>query len=1353
MENEEHEPIAGTSLMVPAAAASPVRRIAAWQKRIAWVVGTLLFLFVIVWLGVPLLLKWQVPLRASEALGRPVSIGAVTFKPWKLELDIEDVRIAGLPSEKHPLLNVARVHADLSAKTFIRFAPVVEALEIDGLQAHLARTSEGHYDIDDLIERLTPKPEPPDAEPTEPARFALYNLQVKDASVHFDDQPVGRVQTVDRLQLAVPFVSNFPAQVEIKVEPRLSFRLNGTPFDSSGEATPFAKAREAELKLAVDDLDLTPYLGYQPASLPVRLTHGSLSAHLDLGFEAPEKTDPSVVLKGTFGAKNLALVGAGGTRLIESREIRIRLRDLQLLARKLAFDEVQVDGLVVHATRDDRGRINLSNLAATPADATKPTPPTNAPAAPSTVPPGAAPVSQATAGAVSVSAASAATGAEPASAASASAPVPQLAKPAPGWQIEIDQLRFADARVLWNDAAVDPPAALQLADITLSAKQVAWPLTRPIPWTFKADLRQQAGGAPVVASLAAEGSATLQTADAAVTASKVSLRAFSPYLSPVLVPTVDGTLDAQARIDWSGATAAPRLAVAVKTLALDGFRLGDKRGGSGNNDRGPDRNAGPAASLQQLAVANAEIDLLGHRVTLGSVAVKQPAVSLTRDKRGRLDMQDWFAGSAAEPPLASAPVEAVASVASAVTSGASAVATGSEDAASEVDRGHDVPASSAAPWRLAIKSFGLDGGRLRFADAAAGPGAPVQVELTELHLATSNIDWQVGTPPPSIKVELGARIGAPSRDKARPAGSVTYTGQLGAQPLLMRGRFVVNQFPVTLFTSYFAAQIPVALLRAEAGYTGSVAVLQKSRGLDIAVDGDALIGNVHVASKAAATAPGGVDSSGELLSWQSLALKKLKVAMKPAGRPQIEIGEAAIDDFFSQLIVTEQGQLNLEDLNGGKPTDEPGPDAAKAASAPAVATSAEPLPFDLSIDATRLNNGRIDFTDHFVKPNYSAALTELNGSLGTFGTGDTAMAKLELTGRAAGTAQLDISGELNPLARPLALDIRAKATDLELAPLSPYAAKYAGYDIARGKLSVDVNYKIDPSGRLQANNKLVLNQLLFGEKVDSKDATSLPVRFAIALLKDRNGVIDLDLPISGSLKDPQFSIAGLLVKVIENVLTKAITSPFSLLTGGAGGGGGADGNGLSQVGFEAGTARITPAGKAAVDKVAKALEARPALKMTITGEVDPVAERTAYERASLDARLLAEKRREAVADGKTATPAAPAAAPGRLPADERIRLLTKLYGNADLPDKPRNFLGFAKDIPPAQMESLLTAHRPVTPEVMRELALQRGIAVRDALVSTGLPNTRLFLAAPKLRDSGQGGQPWMPSVQLSLSAQ
>jgi len=384
-----------------------------------------------------------------------------------------------------------------------------------------------------------------------------------------------------------------------------------------------------------------------------------------------------------------------------------------------------------------------------------------------------------------------------------------------------------------------------------------------------------------------------------------------------------------------------------------------------------------------------------------------------------------------------------------------------------------------------------------------------------------------------------------------------------------------------------------------------------------------------------------------------------------------------------------------------------------------------------------------------VRPNYSARLTELNGSIGAIRSGTREMATISLRGRAADTALLDISGQINPTVQPLALDIRAKATDLELAPLSPYAGKYAGYAIERGKLSMDVSYKIDADGRLEARNQVLLNQLTFGERVESPSATQLPVLLAVALLKDRNGVIDINLPVSGTLDDPQFSVGGIIWKVILNLLGKALTAPFALLSGG----GAAD---LSQVQFLPGTARIADSGQAALDKVASALTERPSLMMTVTGAADTVSERDAARRTLLEDRLLAEGRRDrlraAPAAGANAPAAAASAPVAPLSAAERAVALKRHYQQTPLPDRPRNLINQLKDIPPAEMEARLLAGIRVTDDTMRELALQRGLAVRDALIAKGLPSDRLFLAAPKLRLSGEDDAAWVPSVGLTLSA-
>ena len=393
-----------------------------------------------------------------------------------------------------------------------------------------------------------------------------------------------------------------------------------------------------------------------------------------------------------------------------------------------------------------------------------------------------------------------------------------------------------------------------------------------------------------------------------------------------------------------------------------------------------------------------------------------------------------------------------------------------------------------------------------------------------------------------------------------------------------------------------------------------------------------------------------------------------------------------------------------------------------------------------------LINGKVLFSDRFIKPNYTANLTELTGKLSAFSseapTGNAApsvnMADLELRGRAEGTASLEIVGKLNPLAKPLALDITGKVRDLELPPLSPYAIKYAGYCINRGKMSVDVNYVVLPNGQLTAKNKLVLNQLSFGDKVDGAPA-SLPVKLAVALLADRNGVIDLDLPISGSLNDPQFSLGPVIVKVIINVIAKAITAPFSLLANAFGGGGGDE---LSSVSFAAGSAQLTADAKAGLDKVAKALTERPALKLTVVGTSNLDAEQGGFKRERLVEMVRAEKRRVTVKEG--GTPSADiTVSPAEYPA-----LLKEVYKRADMP-KPRNVVGLTKDLPDAEMEKLLLADIKVSEEAMRELAVQRGVVVKDYLAAANLPADRLFLGATK---TAAPDPKWAPRAELNLAS-
>lgn len=668
----------------------------------------------------------------------------------------------------------------------------------------------------------------------------------------------------------------------------------------------------------------------------------------------------------------------------------------------------------------------------------------------------------------------------------------------------------------------------------------------------------------------------------------------------------------------------------------------------------------------------------------------------------------------------------------------------------------DVRAAAGKAWQVVLKDLNVDGGRVHLTDAAPAPPADgvmprvVRLDVDRARLALQDLRLDGAKLVSRPKVTLAARVSAPADDDGRDVqGTIDWRGQVGIEPLWVRGTARVENFPAHAVRPY-VPQVPgLRLARALAGFRGDIA-LQQSAGGDLTADvaGDVLVADLNVRSVPPAARNVATERGQELLTWQAFDLKGVKLALRPAAMPKLAIASATLNDFFARLVLTEDARLNLKDVTDTGAV-EPASGAASApaaaakpaaASAVAPATSASAatagqapasrLPLELELGGLDLVAGRVDYTDHFVKPNFSAALTELNGRIGAYNSASGEPATLQLSGRVAGTGQLEISGKINPGAVPRELDIRAKVTDIELAPLSPYAGKYAGYAIERGKLSTDLHYRIERDGKLTAENQLILNQLTFGERVDSATATKLPVLFAVSLLKDANGVIDINLPVSGTLSDPEFSVGGIIWKVIVNLLTKAITAPFSLLAG-------SGGQDISVVAFQPGTSTPTAEGQATIDKVAKSLAGRPALKLTVTGEADAAVEGDAYRQAAVEARLVQEQRREAVRASASAFQ--PAASTVALTGEERARALKAVYKSTDLPDKPRNLIGMQSDIPAADMEARLRKDVKVTPEAMRDLALQRGVVVRDALAAKGLATDRIFLGAPKLLGAQASG--------------
>ena len=1254
-----------------------------------WLLACVALVWGIAWLAVPLLIKSQLEKAVSEQLGRKATLGQIDFKPWTLELTVNDFAIASQDGASSQF-QFKRLYANAEIESLLRLAPVLQTLVVEEPRLKLTHLGAGKYDIDDILARLAKRDS---GAAHDPLRFALFNLSLSGGALDFDDRSVNKIHQLRDLTLNVPFLSNLKSRREIKVEPRLAFSFNGSRFDSSAQATPFAPSQKTDANINLRNFDLAPYLPYIPSSVPVRFQQAMLGADLKLAFEQSGK--PVVKLSGVVQLTGVKMADAKAQDLLAFDGLKLTLEDVRPLDQVAKITEVELMAPRLTVQRDESGRINLDLV---------PTSSKNVVAAPAHT--------------------------------TASAPGTTPAPSAGAWKVDVAKFSLRDGAASWSDAAVLPHARLLARELSLEAKGISWPIAQAVEFKGSVAVADQTPAAPAAAvdrkpakgglsaspgatasaapilvttHMAFSGSATDRQATVKAALEGLQLGLAAPYLAQFLEPSLRGNLNAEFELSWK----APDLQLVIQSLALGDLALVDEAS-KGKPD---------LAAVRKISLSQARIDLAKRSVTVGKLVVDRPRLALVRAEDRRWMYERWL-----KPAIA---------------------ATAGKLPAARTGKGAPLAGPPAAPWSVVVNDLAIEGGSVSYEDMAAPRPVSFQVSALKVLMKDARPD---GNRPSALQVS--ARIGSAQGEP----GQLDYRGTLQVLPLVAQGSVVAKQIPLHAFEPYFGAALNIELLRADASFKGDLRYAELANGALVKASGDSLLEDFRANSVAAND--GGLKIAEELLNWKALSLRGLDFSLSPGNATTVAVKETTLSDFFARVIIHEDGRINLQNLVKPDPSSEP-PAPETAASSPAgpsavayapvgggaagpLANAARPGALEPVIDIGPISliNGKVLFSDRFVKPNYSANLSELTGKLSAFSSaapqGQPRLADLELRGRAEGTASLEILGKLNPLAKPLALDIKGLVRDLELSPLSPYSVKYAGYGITRGKLSVDVAYLVLPDGQLTASNKLVLNQLTFGDKVEGAP-NSLPVKLAVALLADRNGVIDIDLPVSGSLNDPQFRLGPIIFKVIVNLIVKAITAPFSLLASAFGGGG----DELSVVAFAPGSAVLSPPARLGLDKVAKALTDRPALKMTVVGTASLDAEREATKRERLQALLRAEKRRTLATSGA----AADAAAPITVSEAEVPALLKEVYKRADI-TKPRNLVGLAKDIPVEEMEALLLANIPVTEDTIRELALQRGIAVKDYLGSRQLPVERLFLGAVKpVANDPQ----WSPRAELSLA--
>lgn len=642
------------------------------------------------------------------------------------------------------------------------------------------------------------------------------------------------------------------------------------------------------------------------------------------------------------------------------------------------------------------------------------------------------------------------------------------------------------------------------------------------------------------------------------------------------------------------------------------------------------------------------------------------------------------------------------------------------------------------PWKIEIAGYTGENIAVRFEDQTVNPAAVQNIE--SLSFLAENLSTDLTqTAKISTNFQLNKR------------GIVAVNGTVTPAPIKVDLNIDAKTLELLAFQPYFAERLNVALKRGVLTMKGDLNLAEaaeqskkedkSARNLSGRFNGQITLGDVQLTDKV---------NSADFLRWKSFYVGNIDARYGPES---LSISDVALTDFFARLIITPEGKLNLlqmvrKDNEKVESITAVQPEAATAVAeagqtelVPAENKASTPVASDaagkkelmpVKIGKVTLQGGEIRFTDNFVKPNYSANLKQIGGSITGLSSDQNSVANLELRGNFDTVAPLNITAKINPLSAKPYLDLQAEIKGVELSTLSSYAGKYAGYAIEKGKLSLAVNYKIE-NGQLEAQNKLFLDQLTFGEPVDSPEATKLPVTLAVSLLKNRRGEIDLNIPISGSLNDPQFSIGGVVMKIIVNLLGKAITSPFALI----GSMFGSSAEELSTVEFDYGYARLTPEMEKRMENLSKALIDRPEVKLEIEGYADAERDAEGAKQVRMERKVRAMKRREMPKSDEAESDATGRRSVEVTP-EEYPALLELVYKEEKFP-KPRNFVGMVKSLPVEEMEKLILANSVIDEDDMKGLADRRAKVVRDWLVAHELPAERIFLLPGKIVKTEAGG--------------
>ncbi len=671
----------------------------------------------------------------------------------------------------------------------------------------------------------------------------------------------------------------------------------------------------------------------------------------------------------------------------------------------------------------------------------------------------------------------------------------------------------------------------------------------------------------------------------------------------------------------------------------------------------------PVITIPMLNVEGVDMNLATREVTVGNIAVEHASFIAWLNPDGTMNYQQMFApvDSAEPPPIA--------------------------DSSSPKPK-------DEKPWAIWLKEITLQDHSLDFDDRTLT--TPAHVEVRALTVKTRDVRIPITK---ALPLEVGMQLNG--------TGTIRVDGSVLPSPFQADVTLVLNNIAIRPFQPYFEKFARIDVQFGTINLDGSMYIAtEHPSGPLMLYEGNLGVEGLSVADRG---------QGDEVASLQALSLKGVRVTVDPT---TVLIKEVGLQQPMAHLVVQPDGGLNLSKLAAESP-----PSTSEDEQAVKPQKVKSPL-IPVTVGVVKLAKAAVTFRDESVQPHVLTGLSNFTGTIKRLSSKQLARADVDLAGRVGQAALLKIAGTINPLSEDAFTDLTITLGGMDLTAENPYSGKYVGYGLSKGKLSLDLKYKISQK-QLEAENKVLVDQLTFGEKVDSPDATSLPVKLAVALLKDRQGRIDIDLPIRGDLKDPDFKYGKVVISTLLNLLTKIVASPFALMGKLVPGG---DDEDLQFIEFLPGSAAVIDEELKKFETLVKGLGERPGLRLEVTGAADPVRDRNMLGLQKLNAQLLARwQQRKGIKEID-------------LPIADEERAVKELFDQQrSLQPVSAPAEGAQVDSKPLTVEDMrrqLVAAIPVPDSDLRFLAQQRAEQMRGQLAGDGkLADDRVFLTEVDLTAS------------------